>query len=181
MASDFTLPEPLVEAARRVIEANRAAGLKVALAESCTGGLVTAALTEIPGSSDVLEASFVTYSNESKLDLVGVSLDVLETFGAVSIAVAWAMARGALERTRSDVAVAITGIAGPEGGSEKKPVGTVVFARATKDGDPNKVIADQHEFGDLGRAGVRLQAALCALDLLMPGTSAPAAVAAPSP
>jgi nicotinamide-nucleotide amidase len=165
---DFTLPEELVNAARRVIEANRAAGLKVAVAESCTAGLVAAALTEIPGSSDVFEAGFVTYSNESKLEVLDVSLDVLETFGAVSIAVAWGMAQGALERTRADTAVAITGIAGPDGGSELKPVGTVVFARARREGDPNEVMADKKEFGDLGRGGVRLQAALCALDLLMP-------------
>jgi nicotinamide-nucleotide amidase len=169
---DFTLPEVLVAAARRVIEANRAAGMKVAVAESCTAGLVCAALTEIAGSSDVFEAGFVTYSNESKLDMLDVSLDVLETFGAVSIAVAWGMAQGALERSRADTAVAITGIAGPEGGSELKPVGTVVFARARRGGDPNEIIADKKEFGDLGRGGVRLQAALCALDLLMPPEAA---------
>jgi nicotinamide-nucleotide amidase len=169
---DFTLPEVLVAAARRVIEANRAAGMKVAVAESCTAGLVCAALTEIAGSSDVFEAGFVTYSNESKLDMLDVSLDVLETFGAVSIAVAWGMAQGALERSRADTAVAITGIAGPEGGSEMKPVGTVVFARARRGGDPNEIIADKKEFGDLGRGGVRLQAALCALDLLMPPEAA---------
>jgi nicotinamide-nucleotide amidase len=91
----------------------------------------------------------------------------------VSIAVAWGMARGALERTNADVAVAITGIAGPEGGSEKKPVGTVVFACATRDGDPDAVAADSRNFGDLGRGGIRFQAALCALELLMPETSLP--------
>ena len=169
---DFTLPDELVAAARRVIEANRAAGLKVAVAESCTAGLVSAALTEIAGSSDVFEAGFVTYSDASKLELLDVSLDVLETFGAVSIAVAWGMAQGALERTRADMAVAITGIAGPDGGSELKPIGTVVFARARRGDDPNEVIADKKEFGDLGRGGVRLQAALCALDLLMPPSPA---------
>jgi nicotinamide-nucleotide amidase len=158
----------MVDLARRVIEANRAAGLHIALAESCTGGLVSAALTERPGSSDVFEAGLVTYSNQAKLDLLGVSLDVLETFGAVSIAVAWAMAQGALKKSGADVAVAITGIAGPDGGSDKKPVGTVVFARARKDGDPGEIVADLKNFGDLGRGGVRLQAALCALDLLMP-------------
>jgi len=166
------LPAEMVDLARRVIEANRAAGLRVALAESCTGGLVSAALTEIPGSSDVFEAGLVTYSNEAKLDLLGVSLDVLETFGAVSVAVAWAMAQGALQKTGADVAVAITGIAGPDGGSEKKPVGTVVFARARKDGDPNEIVADLKNFGDLGRGGIRLQAALCALELLMPDSAA---------
>ena len=170
---DTTLPRELVDAARRVIDANRAAGKTIAVAESCTGGLVSAALTEIPGSSDVFLAGYVTYSNEAKIRMLGVSLDVLETFGAVSIAVAWGMARGALERAESDVAVAITGIAGPDGGSEKKPVGTVVFARAETGGDANDVTADAHEFGDLGRGGIRLQAALVALDLLMPDASVP--------
>lgn len=165
---DFTLPEELVEAARKVVEANRAAGLRVAVAESCTGGLVSAALTEIAGSSDVLEAGLVTYSNEAKMELLGISDEVLETFGAVSIATAWAMARGVLERSGADVAVAITGIAGPGGGSGWKPVGTVVFARARRGADPKEIVADTKHFGDLGRGGIRLQAALCALDLLMP-------------
>lgn len=170
---DTLLPETLLAAAQRVVDANRAAGRKVAVAESCTGGLVTAALSEIVGSSDVLEAGLVTYSNDAKQDLLGVSLDVLETFGAVSVAVAWAMARGAISRTRADTAVAITGIAGPGGGSAKKPVGTVVFARAVRGGDPDDIAADMREFGDLGRGGVRLQAALFALDLLMPDSTGP--------
>ena len=171
--SDFTLPQELVDMARKVVEANRAAGLRVATAESCTGGLVAAAITEIPGSSEILEASFVTYSNEAKQGLLGVSSDVLETFGAVSIATAWAMAQRALAKSGADVAVAITGIAGPGGGSEKKPVGTVVFARARRGADPDEVVADLKQFGDLGRGGVRLQAALCALELLMPGAGGP--------
>ena len=170
---DSVLPPELLEAARTVVEASRAAGLKVAVAESCTGGLVAAALTEIPGSSDVLEAGFVTYSNESKIALLGVSEDVVETFGAVSIAVAWGMAQAALRRTGADVAVAITGIAGPGGGSVQKPVGTVVFARARRGADPEEVVADRKDFGDLGRGGIRLQAALCALELLMPDSPAP--------
>jgi nicotinamide-nucleotide amidase len=167
------LPDELVDQARKVIDANRAAGRRVAVAESCTAGLVSAALTEIAGSSDVFEAGFVTYSDDSKMDLLKVSSDVLDTFGAVSVAVAWAMAQGALARTRADTAVAITGIAGPEGGSEKKPVGTVVFARARRGADPEEIVADRKEFGDLGRGGVRLQAALCALELLMPAATAP--------
>ena len=162
------LPPELVAKAREVIEANRAAGRRIAVAESCTGGLVGAALTEIPGSSDVFEASFVTYSNEAKMKVLSVALDVLETFGSVSIATAWAMAQGALNKAESDVAVSITGIAGPDGGSEKKPVGTVVFARAERDAPPDKIKAERREFGDLGRSGIRIQAALCALDLLMP-------------
>ena len=169
--SDTILPTVLIERAREVIEANRAAGRRIAVAESCTGGLVGAAMTEIPGSSDVFDASFVTYSNEAKIDMLGVSLDVLETFGAVSIAVAWAMAQGALSHSQADVTVAITGVAGPDGGTEKKPVGTVVFARAERGASPDKIKAERREFGDLGRGGIRLQAALCALELLMPVAS----------
>lgn len=158
----------LIATATRVLDANRAAGRMVATAESCTGGLVMAALTEVPGCSDVVERGFVTYSNDAKMEMIGVSRDILETFGAVSIAVAWAMAQGALKHSLADVAVAVTGIAGPGGGSEKKPVGTVVFARAVRGADPDKMVADIHQFGDLGRAEIRRQAALVALELLMP-------------
>lgn len=170
---DTLLPAELVESARRAIEANRAAGRTVAVAESCTGGLVAAALTELPGSSDVFEAGFATYSNDAKIALLGVSSDVLDTFGAVSIAVAWSMAQGALKRSGADVAVAITGIAGPGGGSTKKPVGTVVFARAVRGADPGDVHAERKDFGAIGRGGIRLQAALCALELLMPTVEGP--------
>jgi len=165
---DYVLPQQLIDLARRVVEENRAAGRKLATAESCTGGLVAAALTEIAGSSDVVDAGLVTYSNEAKCKLLGVSMDVIETFGSVSVAVAWAMAQGALRASDADVAVALTGIAGPAGGSDRKPVGTVVFAVAVRGGDPNDIHADTQCFGDLGRGGVRLQAALCALELLLP-------------
>ena len=171
--ADYILPEELLDAARKVIEANRARGKQIAVAESCTGGLISAALTEIPGSSDVFQAGYVTYSDESKGAMLGVSQDVLATFGAVSVATAWSMAQGALARSGADVAVAITGIAGPEGGSAQKPVGTVVFARARRGADPKEIVADRKEFGDLGRGGVRLQAALCALELLMPVEPSP--------
>ncbi|WP_439534608.1 CinA family protein [Polymorphobacter sp.] len=163
----------LLARAEQVLAANRAAGRCIVTAESCTGGLVAAALTEIAGASDVFERGFVTYSNDAKLESIGVNQDILQTFGAVSIAVAWAMAQGALEHSKADVAVAITGIAGPGGGSDKKPVGTVVFARAERDGNPDKVTADVRHFGDLGRSEIRRQAALVALDLLMPGAEAP--------
>jgi nicotinamide-nucleotide amidase len=166
--NDTLLPQALVAKATEVIEANRAAGRRIAIAESCTGGLVSAALTEIPGSSDVFEAGYVTYSNAAKISQLRVSEEVVETFGAVSVATAWAMARGALAASDADVAVAITGIAGPGGGSPAKPVGTVVFALAERDADPARIIADQHFFNEDSRSGVRLQAALCALDLLMP-------------
>ncbi|MDY7525888.1 CinA family protein [Sphingomonas sp. 10B4] len=169
---DSILPAELVEAARKVVTANLAAGRRVTLAESCTGGLVAAALTEIPGSSEMFESGFVTYSNDAKLEMLNVSPDVLETFGAVSVATAWSMAQGALEATGADIAVAITGVAGPGGGTEKKPVGTVVFARAERGADPGHVVADRKDFGNLGRGGVRLQAALCALELLLPPEAA---------
>lgn len=158
----------LLAAAVRVLDANRAAGKMIATAESCTGGLVMAALTEIAGASDVVERGFVTYSNEAKMEAIGVSRDILETFGAVSIAVAWQMAQGALKHSLADVAVAVTGIAGPGGGTEKKPVGTVVFARAVRGHDPEAMVADIRHFGDLGRSEIRRQAALVALELLMP-------------
>ncbi|WP_426164190.1 CinA family protein [Sandarakinorhabdus sp. DWP1-3-1] len=158
----------LIAAAKDVIDANRALGRTVATAESCTGGLVAAALTELAGASDVFDRGFVTYSNEAKMESLSVSSDILETFGAVSIAVAWAMAQGALKHSHADIAVAVTGVAGPGGGSAKKPVGTVVFARATRDGDPDVVVADIRQFGDLGRAEIRRQAALVALNLLLP-------------
>jgi nicotinamide-nucleotide amidase len=166
---DSLLPKDLVDKAREVIAANLAAGRRIAVAESCTGGLVSAALTEIAGSSAVFEAGYVTYSNETKVSALRVSLDVVETFGAVSVATAWAMAQGALEASQADVAVAITGIAGPDGGTPGKPVGTVVFARAERLPGPDAVTADQKLFDTSeGRSGIRRQAALCALELLMP-------------
>ena len=164
----YTLPAELVDLAARVVAANRAISRRVAVAESCTGGLVSAALTEIAGSSEVFEEGFVTYSNAAKMDLLGVSEDVLDTFGAVSVATAWSMAQGALARSHADTAVAITGIAGPGGGSANKPIGMVVFARADRGADPHTIVADTKEFGDLGRGGIRLQAAVCALELLLP-------------
>jgi nicotinamide-nucleotide amidase len=167
----MTLDPKLVTLAETVLAENRAAGRRLAVAESCTGGLVAAALTEIAGSSDVFERGFVTYSNEAKMEALGVGEDIIATFGAVSIAVAWAMAQGALAHSQADVAVAITGIAGPGGGTEKKPVGMVVFARAERGADPAQVVADVKQFGDLGRSEVRRQAALVALGLLRPGAA----------
>lgn len=160
------LPKKIVDLARRVVEENAAAGRTIVLAESCTGGLVAAALTEIAGSSKVLDRSFVTYSNEAKQESLGVAGDILDAFGAVSVACVYAMARGALERSNADIAVAISGIAGPEGGSEHKPVGTVVFARAHRGNDTPD--AESRVFEAADRAGVRLQATLCALELLLP-------------
>ena len=165
--ADTLLPDDIVELATRVVEENRAAGRTLALAESCTGGLVCGALTEIPGSSSILDRGFVTYSNEAKMEMLGVSQDIIETFGAVSIACVWAMAQGALENSKADVAVAISGVADPGGGSATKPVGTVVFARAVR-GSDDAPEGELKHFGDLGRAEIRRQAALCALELLLP-------------
>lgn len=166
------LPPSLLSLAEQVIERNLAEGCRIALAESCTGGLCAAALTEVPGASGVLEASFVTYSDGAKCALLGVEEELLNTFGAVSAATAWAMANGALARTSADVVVAITGIAGPAGGSERKPVGTVVFARARRGDDPSTILASRRQFDpDAGRTAIRTYAAEVALSLLMPGAS----------
>ncbi|OGS53883.1 MAG: competence protein [Erythrobacter sp. RIFCSPHIGHO2_12_FULL_63_10] len=153
--------------ARRVIEENAKIGRRVALAESCTGGLVAAALTEIPGSSAVLDRGFVTYSNEAKQEDLSVSSEIIETFGAVSIACVWAMAQGALKHSNADVAVAISGVAGPDGGTPLKPVGTVVFARATREGgaEPD---GELRQLDGGSRSEIRRQATLAALELLLP-------------
>ena len=161
------LPQDIIDLARKVVEENKALGRKIVVAESCTGGLVTAALTEIAGSSAVLEAGYVTYSNEAKQKMLGVPSDIIDTFGAVSCACAWAMAQGALKVSGADVAVAISGVAGPDGGTALKPVGTVVFARALRDGDG----APEGElvyFDGANRSAIRIQAALAALELLLP-------------
>jgi len=177
---DSLLPADLVGLAAHVIAANKALGRTLAVAESCTGGLVAAALTEIAGSSAVLDRGFVTYSNAAKIELLGVPEDLIDTFGAVSVAVAWSMAQGALSRSNADVAVAITGIAGPDGGSEQKPVGTVVFACARRGQDDEDAIEAETKLfvGDFtgpgGRAEVRRQAALVALELLLPPEAASA-------
>ncbi len=163
------LPPEVTALARRVIEENARIGRKVVVAESCTGGLVCAALTEIAGSSAVMERGFVTYSNEAKHELLGVPRDIIDTFGAVSVACAWAMAQGALKHSRADVAVAISGIAGPDGGSDQKPVGTVVFARALRNAtDSEEADAEEKHFAGDCRASVRLHATLVALELLLP-------------
>lgn len=168
--TEYLLEAQMIDLARRVVEENRAAGRRIALAESCTGGLVSAALTEIPGSSAVLERAWITYSNEAKSECLGVSEDLIDAFGAVSIACVYALAQGALARSNADIAVAISGIAGPEGGSEQKPVGTVVFARAVR--GETRPDAESRRLGDKDgswtRAEIRRQATLCALELLLP-------------
>ena len=160
------LSEDVIALARRVVDECQKAGKRVVLAESCTGGLVGAALTEIPGASAVLDRGFVTYSNESKQEVLDVKLDILEAFGAVSVATAWAMAKGAIAKSDADYAVAISGVAGPDGGSDLKPVGTVVFARADRDSD--EVNAEEKLLDGKDRADIRRQATLVALELLLP-------------
>ena len=167
----YLLPGDITALAARVVAENAAAGRSVALAESCTGGLVAGALTEIAGSSAVLDRGFVTYSNDAKIEMLGVSPDIIDTFGAVSIACAWAMAKGALDRSKADVAVAISGVAGPGGGTPHKPVGTVVFARVIRNsvGEPEGELKFfEGGEGPDGRAEIRRQATLCALELLLP-------------
>jgi nicotinamide-nucleotide amidase len=148
--------------AARVLDLARAKGWRIATAESCTGGMVSAALTEVPGSSEVFDRGFVTYSNAAKHDMLGVSANTLATFGAVSEPVAAEMAEGALRHSAADIAVSITGIAGP-GGSEHKPEGRVCFGLALK-GQPT--MTETHDFGALGRAEVRAAACDCALTLI---------------
>jgi nicotinamide-nucleotide amidase len=157
------IDEELRDAARRVLNACRARGLKLAVAESCTGGLLTAALTEIPGSSDVLDRGFVTYSNAAKQAMLGVPAAVLETKGAVSKETAEAMAGGVLERCSADVSAAVTGVAGPGGGTAQKPVGLVHFAAARRSG---RVLDRERRYGDLGRGEIRRRSVLEALAML---------------
>lgn len=163
------LPDEVVGLAAAVVAQNKAAGRTIVTAESCTGGLVAGAITEIAGSSAVMDGGFVTYSNQAKISTLKVSEELIDTFGAVSIAVAWAMAQGALKRSSADIAVAISGVAGPDGGTPQKPVGTVVFAVAERGKDPEDVVADQIQFGeDKSRAEIRLAATMHALQLLLP-------------
>jgi nicotinamide-nucleotide amidase len=150
------------DAAERVLTSCRKRRLKLVTAESCTGGLVAAALTAIAGSSDVVDRGFVTYSNEAKHEMLGVALDTLEKHGAVSEPTARAMARGALTHSLSDLSVSVTGVAGPGGGSADKPVGLVHFAAARTGFE---LVAEHHVFpGD--RDGIRRLATLTALSLL---------------
>ncbi len=152
-----TLAENLLEAAKQ-------RNLTIAVAESCTGGLVAGALTAVPGSSDVVDRGFVTYTNEAKQQMLGVSAESLSKFGAVSEPVAKEMAFGALANSMADISASITGIAGPAGGTEEKPVGTVCFAIAQLGEPPH---AEQRQLGDLSRESVREQAVTIALSLLL--------------
>jgi nicotinamide-nucleotide amidase len=150
--------------AARVLEAYRARRWTLATAESCTGGLVAGALTEIAGSSDVVDRGFVTYSNEAKAEMLGVPEATLTEYGAVSRPTAEAMAKGTIVRSSVDSAVAVTGIAGPGGGSPEKPVGLVHFAAAARDG---RLVHREKRYGDVGRSEIRRASVIEALDLLL--------------
>jgi nicotinamide-nucleotide amidase len=150
-------------AAGALMVSAKAKALKIATAESCTGGLVAAAITAIPGASAVLERGFVTYSNEAKTEMLGVPAELIERRGAVSQEVALAMVEGALKNSRADIAVAVTGVAGPDGGSEQKPVGLVHIAAAKRGGAR---LHEERRFGDIGRNEVQAESAVAALALL---------------
>jgi nicotinamide-nucleotide amidase len=156
-------PDDIQLLARQVIETAAARGLNLATAESCTGGLVAAALTAVAGSSAVVDRGFVTYSNAAKTELLGVPADLIETVGAVSEAVARAMADGAARQAQAGLSVSVTGVAGPGGGSADKPVGLVHFGA----GGPAGAVHVEPRFGNLGREEVRLASVRVALQLLL--------------
>jgi len=155
--------------AKELLDRARAKGLRLATAESCTSGLVAAALTDIAGASDVFDRGFVTYSNAAKSDMLGVADALLKAHGAVSAEVACAMALGAIDRSLADVAVAVTGVAGPGGGSLEKPVGLVHFACARRGGGVDHI---ERRYGPLSRAEIRAAAVMQALDMMIDAVDA---------
>jgi nicotinamide-nucleotide amidase len=156
-------PSPLLALAQVVLADARLAKLRIATAESCTGGLIGGLLTEISGSSDVFDRGFIVYSNRAKSDLLGVPGDLIADAGAVSEAVSRAMAEGAVENSNAHVAVAVTGVAGPGGGTMLKPVGLVHIAAAR---ERRSILHEAHRFGDIGRSEIRIKAVEAALLLL---------------
>ena len=149
--------------ATEILELARSKGLHIATAESCTGGLIIGALTEIAGSSDVVDRGFITYTNRAKMESLDVGTDVLKIDGAVSPETAIAMAIGAIKNSSANIAVSVTGIAGPGGGSEQKPVGLVHMAAIKRGGN---ALHQKHAFGDIGRSQVREATIIAALKLL---------------
>ena len=159
-------PTDLIQSARLLLDDAQARGIKIATAESCTGGLVAALLTEIAGSSATVDRAFVVYSNQAKQEMLNVPGDMIADFGAVSEPVARALAEGALHESRANLTIAITGIAGPGGATPMKPIGLVHFASARE----NRAIRhEEHRFGDIGREQVRLEAVRVALRMLHEG------------
>src|SRR6478736_4091788 len=163
MSDGLDIDEALIVQAAELLTKARKRGITIATAESCTGGLLAATLTAIPGSSDVFERGFVTYSNASKSEMLGVPVWLIERHGAVSEDVARAMAGGALTHSQASLAVAVTGVAGPDGGTPEKPVGLVHFAAAQRNAP---VTHEMVLFGDLGRAEIRRRSVERALLLL---------------
>ncbi|MBR0555625.1 CinA family protein [Ciceribacter sp. L1K23] len=157
-------PAELEALASSIIRDFTARGLTIATAESCTGGLIAGILTEIAGSSAVVDRGFVTYSNKAKMEMLGVEADTLRDFGAVSMQTALQMARGARAKAGTSVSVAVTGIAGPGGGSQDKPVGLVHLAAVASDGT---AFHREMRYGDLGREEIRLATVKTALDMLI--------------
>jgi len=157
-------PDDIAALAQKMISHGTARGEMVSTAESCTGGLIAGALTEIAGSSAVVDRGFVTYTNEAKADMLGVQGKTLETFGAVSKETALQMVQGALLRSRASQAVAVTGIAGPGGGSDTKPVGLVHLAAMSRNG---AILHREMRYGDIGRDQVRLATVTTALEMLL--------------
>ena len=153
----------LLQSATALLARAHAQGLKLATAESCTGGLIAATIARVPGASNVLERGFVTYSNEAKSELIDVPADLIARRGAVSMEVALAMAEGALARSHAELAVAVTGVAGPGGGSAEKPVGLVHIAAARKNGPR---LHEEKRFGDIGREAVQRATVAAAFALL---------------
>jgi len=156
-------PRRLIHLAELTLADAREAKLKIVTAESCTGGLIAALLTDIAGSSDVVERGFVVYSNEAKRDMLDVPGDLIADFGAVSEPVARAMAEGALKNSRGHIAVSVTGIAGPGGGTPMKPVGLVHFGAARSG---RSILHEMQLFGDIGREGIRMKSVETALNLV---------------
>jgi nicotinamide-nucleotide amidase len=156
-------PSALLRLAEVVLADAREQKLRIATAESCTGGLIGALLTEIPGSSDVFDRGFIAYSNRAKSDLLGVPGDLIADMGAVSEAIVRAMAEGAVENSNAHMAVAVTGIAGPGGGTAMKPVGLVHIAACRQ---RRSILHEAHRFGDIGRSEVRMKTVEAALELL---------------
>lgn len=164
----MTQPHRLWDLAQRIVDKAGAEGVMIAAAESCTGGMVAAAITDVPGASAVLDRGFVTYSNEAKTEMLGVAAALIARRGAVSGPVAGAMAAGALTHSRADIAISVTGVAGPSGGSATKPVGLVWFGLALR-GKPART--ERRVFADADRNLVRLRASETALGLLLAGIS----------
>ncbi len=161
---------PLLPLAAEIIAACKSEGVMIATAESCTGGLIAGVLTEVAGSSAVVDRGFVTYSNEAKNEMLGVPKEMIDAHGAVSREVAEAMAEGAIRASRAHIAVAVTGIAGPGGGSPEKPVGLAHFAVATRSG---ATVHAAHRFGDIGRSAVRFATIRTALEMVRAAYATP--------